>query len=494
MNSPIKTFKEVAGSVIPIVLIVYLINIFFARIGMPMLIRFTLGSALIIIGLGIFLWGTELAITEIGTLMGNLVAHQKPVGVFLMGFFLGFIITVAEPDLMILANQVSGVLGGAIGSLIIVLVVSLGVGLLVGLGFLRILYDKPIHLFFAFFYIILFASFAFVPEAYQAIAFDSSGATTGAMTTPFLLALGLGVSKLKGSVEGEKDSFGLVGIASIGPVLSIVLMSFFVKLNFNAVEAAKHTSQSGIINPFIVNFLPTLKDALIALVPLLLIFIVTNKIKFKLDKRALRKIIFGLIYTLIGLVIFLLGVNSGFMDVASIIGQQLASHQNRLLLPSVGFLVGLVVVMAEPAVYVLSNQVEEVTAGSIKRKVIMVALCIGVASAVALSMLRIMVPALRLWMIIIPGFLVAIILSFKVKPLFVGIAYDSGGVASGPMTATFILAMAQGAASVIPTADVMMDGFGVISAVAMTPVLSIMILGMLYELKTRGGIKNDNKV
>lgn len=494
MRVPLKTFKEVATSVVPIMLIVYLLNIFLARLGTPLLIRFTTGSVLIIFGLGVFLWGAELAITEIGTLMGNLVARQKPIGVFLMGFFLGFIITVAEPDLMILANQVSAVLGGTINSLTIVLVVSLGVGFLVGLGFLRILYDKPIHLFFAFFYILLFASFVYVPEAYQAIAFDSSGATTGAMTTPFLLALGLGVSRMKGSVEGEKDSFGLVGIASVGPVLAIVLMSFFVKLNFDAVQADSFVPQIGIIDPFIQNFLPTLKDALVALVPLVAIFIVANKISFKLDKRSLRRIVFGLIYTLVGLVIFLLGVNSGFMDVASLIGETLAAHPNRLLLPSVGFIVGLVVVMAEPAVYVLSNQVEEVTAGSIQRKVIMVALCIGVASAVALSMLRIMIPALRLWMIIIPGFLVAIYLSFKVKPLFVGIAYDSGGVASGPMTATFILAMAQGAARVIPTADVMMDGFGVISAVAMTPVLSIMILGMLYEIKTRGGKADDKQI
>ncbi|MDO5718013.1 MAG: DUF1538 domain-containing protein [Tissierellia bacterium] len=489
MRLSLKTFKEVAASVIPIVVIVLLLNFTIAKLEAELLIRFGLGSVLIILGLGIFLWGAELAITEIGSLMGNAVAHQKPFGVFIMGFLLGFIITVAEPDLLILANQISKVLGGSLGSFTIVLVVSLGVGLLVGLGFLRILKGFSINLFFAIFYILLFASFIFVPEAYQAIAFDSSGATTGAMTTPFILALGLGVSRQKGSIEGEKDSFGLVGIASVGPVLAVVLMSFFVKIDMN-IEAVEHIAQEGVIQPFIDNFFAISKESIIALLPLILIFAVSNYLYFKLDKRNLRKIRFGFIYTLLGLIIFLLGVHSGFIDLALVLGEKLASHPNRLLLPAVGFVVGIVVVMAEPAVYVLSNQVEEVTAGSIQRKVIMVALCIGVATAVALSMLRIMTPKLRLWMIIVPGFLIAIALSFKVKPLFVGIAYDSGGVASGPMTATFILGMAQGAAGVIPTADVMMDGFGVIAAVAMTPVLSIMILGLLYEMKTRKEVKS----
>lgn len=483
-------------SVIPIAIIVLVINATITHLESWLILRFLIGALIIILGLGIFLFGAGLAISEIGKLMGNLVAKSKNVPfIFMMGLFLGFLITVAEPDLLILANQVSTTWGGVIEAMFIVLVVSLGVGLMVGLGFLRMLFDKPMPVMFAIFYLSMFVMFLFVPEQFQAIAFDSSGATTGAMTTPFLLALGLGVSRRKGSVESEKDSFGMVGTASMGPILAVMIMSLFVKVDPNTMVEETFEIQQGILAPILHAIPPMLKDSLIALAPLAILFFIVNHFKFKLKRRPFRRIIVGLIYTFIGLVMFLVGVHSGFMDIAALFGQEIALHPNQLLLPAVGFLIGMVVVLAEPAVYVLSMQVQDVTAGHIPRKMILIALSIGVAIAVALAMLRIMIPWLKLWMLLVPGFLTIILISFRIPDIFVGIAYDSGGVASGPMTATFILAMTQGAARVLPTANVVIEGFGVIALVAMMPILAIMVLGLLFKARAKKeGIQSESKM
>ena len=397
-----------------------------------------------------------------------------------MGFILGFIITIAEPDLMILANQVEQASGGIINRYTILIVVSIGVGIMVALGFFRILYDFKMNVQFTILYGMIIFLALFVSEEFLAIAFDSSGATTGAMTTPFFLALAYGVSKLKGSGTSEEDSFGMVGIASAGPIFGVMLMSIISGVSKIQGEAEIVISAEGILGPFLEQIPIMFKDSVMAVLPLTILFIVFNRLFIKIKRRDLRKIYLGLIYTFIGLVTFLVGVNAGFMDLARVIGSEVAA-KSGVMLVGLGFLLGMVVVLAEPAVYVLSKQVEDVTGGSISRKMILTTLSIGVACAVGLSMIRILFPAVKLWMFIIPGFIISVILSYKVPPIFVGIAFDSGGVASGPMTATFILALSQGAAEMIPTANVLVDGFGVIAMVAMTPVLAIHILGLIYQ-------------
>lgn len=454
-----------------------------APVETQLLLRFLIGAVLIIFGLGIFLWGADLAIEPIGHLLGEYIGKKASIVlIFIMGFFLGFIITIAEPDLLIFADQASMAMGQVISGFFIVTVVSLGVGLLVGFGFVRILTGLPLHWFFAVTYGLIFLFFGFIPEEFQALGFDASGATTGAMTTPFLLALCLGLSSLKGSTDGEKDSFGLVGIASAGPVIAIMILSLFTKNSSEAAGEVFHI-QEGILYPFFGQAKVSLKESFMALLPILLVYLYFQWKVFQLERKKRRRISLGLLYTFIGLIIFLTGVNGGFMDLARMMGRQLGAHPNRIWLPLVGCVLGMVVVLAEPAVYVLSNQVEDVTGGSINKKMIRTCLSIGVAIAVGLSMLRIQIPGLRLWMYLVPGFIIAIIISFQVPEIFVGIAFDSGGVASGPMTATFILALAQGAAEVIPTANVLTDGFGVIAAVAMMPVFSIMILGLIYKME-----------
>ena len=496
MNLLKSKFKEVSMSVLPITILVVLLNFTLVPIESDMFIRFLIGSLMVILGLGIFLFGAEIGITPIGNLMGETVARSNKVSIVgILGFLLGFLITVAEPDLQILANQVDDASGGRISAASILIVVSIGVGAMVAIGLLRILFEKPLNKLYTFVYFIIFILGLKVSEEFLAISVDSSGATTGAMTTPFILALGLGVSQLKGGKTSEEDSFGLVGVASAGPILAVMLMSVIAGVTDVQGEAEEFIYHKGIFQPFLQEFPHMMKEITITLLPLLILFLIFNWVKFKLNSRHRNRILKGLLYTYVGLVLFMTGVNAGFMEVGRIMGYSIASLEVKWALPAIGFFLGLVVVLAEPAVHVLTEQVEDVTSGYIKRKMILATLSIGIAIAVTSSMLRIMIPELKLWHFLLPGFAIAAFLSFKVPPIFVGIAYDSGGVASGPMTATFVLAFAQGAAEAIPTANVLIDGFGVIAMVAMTPLVAIQILGYLFKLKAKKeGVDLDNTI
>lgn len=486
MNLLLDKLKEVSFSVLPVSVLVVFLSYTLVPLNSDMRIRFLIGAFLIIIGLTIFLFGVDLGVTPIGKLMGETAAKSNKISVVAtLGFFLGFIITIAEPDLQILANQVSSASGGIISSMAILIVVSAGVGIMLALGLLRILYEKPLNKFFTIFYFIIFILGVFVSEEFLAISVDASGATTGAMTTPFILALGFGVSQLKGGKKAEEDSFGLVGISSIGPILAIMIMSILAGATNIHGDVESFITHSGIMEPFLYEFPKILKEIIFILSPITIIFFIFNKVRFKLNTKNRNRILKGLLYSYIGLVLFLVGVNAGFMDVGKIVGGGIARLEQSWVLPLIGFLLGMMVVLAEPAVYVLTEQVEEVTSGYIPRKIILAALSVGIAFAVSMSMLRIMLPGLKLWHFLLPGFGIAIILVYIVPPIFVGIAYDAGGVASGPITATFILAFSQGAAYEIETANVLVDGFGVIAMVAMMPLVALQVLGLLFKIKAK---------
>lgn len=486
MQILLDKFKEVLSSVLPIIAIVLLLSFTLVPLEADMIIKFLICGAIIIVGLGLFLLGTDIGVYRMGEVMGeNAVKANNRVLVFLLGLLFGFVISIAEADLLILANQVSDVTNGLLSPYLIVAVVSLGVGTMIGLGFLRILLDKSMSNMFIIFYLVIFGLFFFVSEEFQAISFDASGATTGAMTTPFILALGMGVSKMKSSAHREEDSFGLVGAASAGAIWPVMLMSLILGLSNLTGSADAFEPAQGIIAPIINVFPHIFIESLLAISPIIILFILFNLFWFKRPKKDVSVILIGMSIAFVGLVLFLVGVNAGFMDIARIVGTTLANYDSKVLLPIVGFIIGMVVVLAEPAVYVLSNQVEEVTSGSIPRKLILAALSIGVAIAVSISMVKIMNEGIKLWMFLVPGFIISLILSKFIPPIFVGIAFDSGGVASGPMTATFVLALMQGVASAIPHADVLRDGFGVIAMVAMMPILTISILGLVYQVKVR---------
>ena len=492
MNVLTEKFKGVLYAVLPITLIVLALHFTITPLEPHLLFRFLLGAISIILGLSIFLLGVDIGVTPIGTLMGTSLAKSNKVWIVgIAGLILGFFISIAEPDLHVLAGQVASVTSGAISKLSIVLVVSIGIAIMLAIGLFRIVFNKPLHKLLTIIYLIIFGLAIFTSSEFIAISFDASGATTGAMTVPFMLAIALGVSSLKKDGRAsEEDSFGLVGIASAGAISAVIMMSILSKSDTITASLEYEISQStSVMIPFFEK-LPTIASEIFgALFPILAIFLFFQFISFKLSKKAFNKIMKGLVYTFIGLVLFLTGVNAGFMDVGSIVGHNLASQNGQWVVVMVGFILGLVVILAEPAVYVLTTQIETVTSGYIKRNVVIFALSIGVACAVALSMLRIIIPAIQLWHFLLPGYIISLAMAYSVPKLFVGIAFDAGGVASGPMTATFILAFAQGAAEAIEGASVLIDGFGVIAMVALTPIIALQVLGFIFKIKsTKGGL------
>lgn len=481
----ITKFKDTLLAVLPITIIVLILNFTIAPIGSNLIGRFIIGSIFIVFGLTIFLFGAEIGIQPIGTLMGSSLTKRKKLWIMILfGFILGFLINIAEPDLQVLARQVDQVTSGGISQVSLVVIVSLGVGILVAMGLVRIVLKVPLNKLLTVLYGIILTLVIFAPESFLGIAFDAGGATTGSMTVPFILALGLGVSSTQGGKPAEEDSFGLLGLASAGPMLAVLTMGILSGIDeLTGTLPSYEISSVGILRPFLEKIPGLLFEVIMALLPLLILFIIFNLLFFKLSKKEYRKILKGLLYTFIGFVLFLTGVNAGFMEAGSAIGHAAASVDKNWIVIPIGFLLGLTVILAEPAVYILNEQVEDVTSGHIKKKVILFTLSIGVAIAVSLSMVRILVPYIRLWHFLIPGYLIAIILSYFAPDLFVGIAFDSGGVASGPMTATFILAFAQGVAEATAGADVLIDAFGVIAMVALTPLIAIQILGIVYKRK-----------
>lgn len=491
MNILLEKLKEVLSAVLPVVALVILMNFAFGGIlDYHIFIRFLFASFILIVGLAIFLFGIEQGISPIGRELGSAVTLKNSVWFLAVaGIVLGFLISIAEADLHILGEQVEAVTAGVMTKMQLVLVVSVGVAVFVSLGLLRILFKVRQRTAFTLSYILIGILAFLSTESFIAVAFDSSGATTGAITVPFILALAMGVSRMKkDSVAAESDSFGLVGMASAGAIVSVLFMSVFNRVNELSESGSAITStgfSTDIFAPFAENFVPVIKDSALSLFPLVIVFLLANFIFMHINKKELVKILKGSIITLVGLFVFMLGVQSGFLDVGFLIGEHIGNLQNLPLTLLIGALIGMVVVLAEPAVYVLTHQIEYVTAGAIRRKLVLLFLAIGVSLFVMLSMLRIMLPSFKLWHILLPGYIISIILTFFVPDLFVGMAFDAGGVASGPMTATFILSFAQGLAGATPTAHVVIDGFGVIAAVALAPVLSLQILGLIASIKTK---------
>lgn len=488
--------KEVLSAVSPVVIIVIILNFTLAPIPTPLLLQFILGAVFIVLGLSILLFGIEIGVSPFGNHMGtSFLKSNKMWYVIIVGFLLGFFVNVAEPDLQVLATQVSKVMGGYIPASAILIAVSIGTGFMLSLGIVRIVKNISLRIMFVVIYGIIFLLAIFSSSDMFAIGFDASGATTGALTVPLVLALSVGVASMKkNSKASEEDSFGLVGIMSTGAILGVLILNLFVKTDSVAGVVDIHHAEAGSLLGIFFKEIPEVAwESLIAIAPLVVLLFIFQKIKFHLRPRAFAKMFMGFLYTYIGLVIFLVGANAGFMNVGKLIGHQLATYENKAILVISGFVLGMVVILTEPAVYILTEQIEDVTSGYIKRKTVLSTLSIGVAFAVGLSMLRIAIPAIQLWHYLVPGFAIALALTFFVPKLFVGIAFDSGGVASGPMTATFVLAFAQGASDAIEHSNILLDSFGVIAMVAMTPLIALQVLGLIYKIKSRksgGGKKN----
>lgn len=496
LNVIVSKFKEVLFSVLPITLMVLILNFTISPISTVLIIRFVIGSVIVVLGLTIFLLGVDMGITPLGSLTGTSLAKTNKLWIVLIaGLILGFFISIAEPGLMVLANQVNLVTSGQISGISILLTVSIGLAIMLSLGFLRVFYNVPLYKFLITVYLIIFGLTIFASREFLAIAFDASGSTTGILAVPFILSLSVGISKLKkDSIESETDSFGLVAIASTGAIMAVLILDIFTKTKELSGELDSVIADSNsIFRPFIDMIPGYFMESIMAILPLFIILLVLQKISFKLKKRQLRKLLTGFAFAFIGLVMFLIGVNGGFMDVGTSIGRNLALLDNKAYIIVIGFILGVVTILAEPAVYILTDQIEEVTSGYVKKNAVLAPLAIGVGIAVALSVVRILVPAIQLWHYLLPGYIISISMMFIVPKLFVGIAFDAGGVATGPMTATFILAFIQGAANAFEGADVIIDGFGMIAMVAMIPIITLQALGLVFAMKSKrkGAGKSD---
>ena len=437
---------EALISALPITAIVYLMALlpfFDFDMSAAELITFTVGAVLLIVGIGLFNLGADLAMTPMGAHVGSGLSKQKKLSLLLsVCFVLGMLITIAEPDLQVLANQVSAVMNGTV----LVYAVGIGVGAFLVIAILKIVFRKSLSQILMLFYMLLFALALILivsgNENLLPMAFDSGGVTTGPITVPFIMALGVGISNVLGDRRSKENSFGLVALCSVGPVLAVLVLGIFSR-NELTYEIPDYTVSSDILGSFLHTAAHTCKEVALALGLIVVFFLICQVLFLKLPMKRLARIAVGVVFTYIGLVIFLTGVNVGFMPIGYKMGYALAQGSEGFLI-GFGLVVGVLVVLAEPAIHVLNAQVEDVTGGLVSKKSMMMGLCIGVGASIALSMIRIVFD-FSLVYYVVPGYFISLALSLFVPPVYTAIAFDSGGVASGPMTSGFILPFAIGA-------------------------------------------------
>lgn len=487
-----EKMKEALFAVLPIVVIVLILSFTIAPVTPSVLLSFLTGALLVMVGMMFFTLGAEMSMTPMGEKVGAKMTQTKKVWfIVLLSFVLGVIITISEPDLQVLAGLVP-----SIPNYVLILAVAIGVGLFLVVAILRMLIGIALPHLLVVFYIVAFVLMFLVPADFRAIAFDSGGVTTGPMTVPFIMALGVGISSIRNDRHAADDSFGLVALCSIGPILAVLVLGLIYSpsdSDLGNVIANLQIENTVELCQMFAHELPSyMGEIAISLLPIIVFFGLFQIVSLRLDKRHLIKIVVGLLYTYIGLVLFLTGANVGFMPAGTYIGNALAGEWYRFLLIPIGALIGFFIVKAEPAVYVLNHQVESMTDGAISARAMGISLSAGVALSVALAMTRVLT-GIPILYFLIPGYAIAIGLSFFVPKIFTAIAFDSGGVASGPMTATFLLPLAQGACTAVG-GNLVADAFGVVAMVAMTPLITIQILGLVHQIKNRKHIPAEGSL
>ncbi len=478
-----EKIKESVTAVLPVMLIVLALCFVISPVPNFILLLFLFGGLLLIVGMGLFTLGADLAMQPMGEYIGARVTGSRKLSrVLPIAFFVGLLITISEPDLSVLAEQVP-----TIDSTLLIIVVGIGVGVFLTVAMLRIFLGIKLRYLLIGFYAVVFilagCLFVYRPQ-FLAVAFDSGGVTTGPMTVPFLMALGIGVSSVRSDGDTSGDSFGLVAFSSVGPILAVMVLGLVLG-DGEIVESGstllmpENSRELGLC--FISQLPKYMWEIVRAVAPITVFFFVYQFCVQPLDRHRILKISVGVGYTFVGLVLFLLGANVGFSPMGTFLGDVLGGGSLKYIVIPIGMLIGYVTVRAEPAVHVLAHQVEEATSGAIPRKTLMTALEIGVALSVGLAFARVMfgVPLLYL---VLPGYLLALAMTFFVPPLFTSIAFDAGGVASGPMTATFLLPFAIGLCRAVG-GDPVEDAFGVVAMVAMTPLITVQLLGVVYRLK-----------
>ncbi len=486
LNNLKEKAKEALKSVLPIVGIVCVISVLLVPVSSGIMLTFLSGSIMLILGMMLFTLGAEMAVSPMGSHVGNYLTRSRKVSVIVaIAFLLGLIITVSEPDLQVLAELVPNVPNATL-----ILSVALGVAIFLVIAMLRMLLRIPLRILLIVSYAAVFIFAFLVPGNFLSIAFDSGGVTTGPMTVPFIMALGMGVSAIRSDKGAADDSFGLISLCSVGPVLAVMILGLLFPTGDAQTAAAEvfdAADSMELFYTFLMNIPVYMKEIALALLPLLLFMFIFQLFTLRLPFKKLKRIGMGLVYTYIGLVTFLTGANVGFMPAGNLLGSLLAKADMPFILIPVGMIMGYFIVKAEPAVYVLNRQVEEMTDGRIPAKAMGDALSAGVAISIGISMLRVLT-GLPILAVLIPGYAIAIISSFFVPPMYTAIAFDSGGVASGPMTAAFLVPLAQGAC-MATGGNIVTDAFGVVAMVAMTPLITIQLMGIVSEQRKKKRIK-----
>ena len=484
----IDKLKESVSSILPIAVIILILAVILG-VETYQFVLFLIGAFLLVVGLSGFNMGADMSMLVIGEKIGSVVTHSRKIWLIaFVSFIIGIIVTIAEPDLNILADYVSG----AIDKWTLILTVAVGVGIFLTIAMLRIVFKVRLSVLLIIFYVTAFLlAFIFVDSSFWAIAFDSGGVTTGPMTVPFIMALGVGVASIRSDKEGKDDSFGLVALSSIGPIIAVLVLGIITGAeNFSypidtSDPAAGNTADA--FYQFLAGLGSYAEEVGIALAPIVAFFILFQIITRSFHKRQIVRIALGIIITFVGLTLFLTGANVGFAPMGTLIGKGLGGFLGGWFLIPVGMIIGYFVVAAEPAVHVLNKQVERMSAGAIKARSMKIALGISVCCAIGLAMLRV-ITDINIMFVLVPGYVAALVLTFFSPRLFTGIAFDSGGVASGAMVSAFVLPMAIGACQVIAgdsaATAIMTDAFGCVAFVALMPLITIQVFGILYKRKT----------
>ena len=472
--------RESIASVMPITLIVVVLVFLVIPVPTDLMLSFLVGAIMLIAGLSLFGYGSENSMSLIGAAIGSKLTKTRNIKLILtFSFLLGVIVTVAEPDLQVLAKNVPH-----INTLVLIVTVAIGVGMFLLISMVRILTGISLRTILLVFYGLIFLLAAFTDPNYLSLAFDSGGVTTGPMTAPFILAFGVGIASIRNDKNAEEDSFGLVALCSIGPILAVLLLSFFYQSESGTIAAMSIESYEdtvGIGRSYLGAIPDYVKEVAVALSPIIIMFLVFQWTMLKLPRQQMAKITLGILFTYIGLVIFLTGVNVGFSSLGLILGQQMASTTfGKYMIIPVSMLMGWFIVSAEPAVHVLTIQVEQVSAGTISGKSLGTTLSLAIAGAMGLSMLRILIGFSIMWFVV-PGYAISLLLSFFVPKIFTAIAFDSGGVASGPMSATFMLPFAMGVCHAVG-GNLLTEAFGIVALVAMMPLITIQTMGVIYRI------------
>jgi len=474
--------KEAAYSIVPVALIVAILCLTVAPMPTDLMLAFVIGTFMLILGLGFFTFGADSSMTLIGTHIGTRLTKSKKMWlILLISFILGIIITMAEPDLQVLANNVPHINTG-----VLIATVSIGVGFFLLLCMVRIFLGIPLKWMLLVFYGIIFILAAISDKDFLSVAFDSGGVTTGPMTVPFIMALGVGVASIRSDKNAEADSFGLVALCSIGPILAVLLLGLFYPAeqgDIAATQAHSYMDTVALGRGYIEAIPHYMAEMALALAPIVIFFLIFQIFALKLRKLPLIRILIGLVFTYLGLVIFLTGVNVGFSSLGVVLGAKLTEGWTRYLLIPVAGVIGWFIVAAEPAVHVLTVQVEEISAGAVSKKAMKICLSIAIALAMALAMVRVLTGISILWFLV-PGYIISIVLSFIAPQMFTAIAFDSGGVASGPVTATFMLPFAMGATQAVG-GNILTDAFGLVAMVAMLPLITIQIMGAIVTFMNK---------